>query len=339
MAHAVLHGCPWFCGEITIPTLQQLRLHLTQHGLRNVQTGVATSGSTVAKLEDLNNLQSPIAENDRYEGGYIFRPNAGLATDKLRRIAPWTGTGPPGYDPTTGLIWTGTPNWSTAPYATGVGEAYELHWHGFEPLNQLTAIINEALKYMFVMVEFTITPVINNQRTTLITQPWIIDANQIYQVGWLAQSETRDLMDPFRRIGRGEVIFDGTNFYLQHNGYAFNPSDTIYVRAKKRLYDHVAPSGGTAYGTQSGLNLEGDSIPPLARDGWVTSGALVQAWYEFPLLMAPGANEFRIQNLDAAQHQFNAWTEACFRPPRRSFVRLEFSVSHFGGPPAGLWTG
>src|SRR6185312_2835024 len=96
-----------------------------------------------------------------------------------------------------------------------VGEAYELHAM-IEPMT-LIELINDALKRCFITVEFTVPPADNATRENITAlQPWLTGRHWVREVGYLANSESRELVDPFWRKVRGREYLDGGNVYLWH---------------------------------------------------------------------------------------------------------------------------
>ncbi len=223
-----------------------------------------------------------------------------------------------GYDPLDGLIFPDR----TYVNKPAVAEAYELHWHGFDPTVDLTHFINEALLAAYAVTEVTVPTTPQFFRTSLASLAWLTNPKDVYQVGWLAPSETRDIWDPFEsRALRGEVIREGSgSLYVQHTGRAFSGLETLYLRVKQPLY----------YGTSTGAGLSADSDTCWAPVQWITAGALVQAWFEFPLIMEQGADQRRVTQQQAAQMMWNAMSARWFIEPPHTIEPIEFLGLNLG---------
>ena len=213
-------------------------------------------------------LGSSMTVNDLFTDYWVYLP-AASANDRVRVVSTYTPS-------------TGTLTVDRAYSASTVPNSKVVELHGLlqpfaDDLSTFTwtTAINEALKHIWLPVEFTITPTAQAVRHSLATQTWITSAQQILDVGWLMSGETRANVDPYRnRAVFGEVEVDGATLYLQHEPRTFATNETIYVRAAKRAYDHCKASGGS-YGDQSGLAAEADESPVPAEP--VALGALVEA--------------------------------------------------------------
>lgn len=282
---------------------------------------VATSGSTVSQLEDTAYpILSSISQDDTWVDKFLYRPNAVAAGDKHRVIKTYT--------PASGLLLPDK-TWTNAPYAGGVGEAYEIL--GMFDAPTLHGLINEGLKRCWLVVDITLTPIALQTRHALTTAaPWLRDKLDIYQAGYLATGEDRNKQDPFVRVIRGDVERDGNTFYLDHHPRSFNTSDTVYLRCLKRAYDHCKPTAGV-FGDQAGLTLETDESP--AATDWVAAAALVVAWRRFAKLLEPAANQRLIRDRAEAAAWFTDLTAEHFKTslPQRTLRR----IGHFG--PAFQW--
>lgn len=225
--------------------------------------GTANVASTTALLEDdIFGIKSSIDQATKLEGMWLFTPGAAAAADKVRLIPE------EGYDPDNGRI---SPDlaWSVAPD----GLAYEV-LNAFEPLTEFARLLNETLKRIPVVREFTFSPASPQiRRHSLAGATWILDPRWIYQVGFLTSSESRNEVDPFRRVVRGKVEKVGGVLYME--GPTFNATDVVYVKAQCRAYDFCKATGST-FGDRSGIRegTETDEAEPIEE--WVTAGIAVE---------------------------------------------------------------
>lgn len=237
---------------------------------------------------------------------------AAAAGDKLRTVSSYA----PATSTTVGTLTTDGRVYSSA----GVPNSKVTELHGLLPpfSDDLTQFswsdaINEALKRIYLVVEFTITPTANAIRHTLASQTWVTSDDQILDVGYLLTGEVRAATDPYRyRPIYGEIEQDGGTLYLLHDPLTFASNQTIYLRGAKRAYDHCKPTAG-AYGDQSGLSLETDEAPvPLEVICW---GACVEA-----------ARNLRNELTDAAKDHIQAhqaeWARLYTDARRKSIPRL-----------------
>lgn len=234
------------------PTLLDYRRRAAKELTSAFVASTATSASTISQLVDTTwPINSTLSQDDLYSDYYLLRPAAALATDKVRIVKTYTPSG--------GIMAPDTV-WTNAP---ANGEAYELHGV-LEPQTQLLDLINEALKRCGVVVEFTIQPSSTTaQRESLANYPWILQPGWVRKVGRLVAGEARSDRDPYLRAVRGDVTYDGGTLYLNHEGSVYNTTDTLYVTAIKRAYDHCgattavsAPGAGSAAAAAgSGLSV------------------------------------------------------------------------------------
>jgi hypothetical protein len=152
---------------------------------------------------------------------------------------------------------------------------YELHGV-VEPITTWQYLINQALKRCFVVVEFTLTPTADQTRHDLTTgQTWLTNHLWVRQAGYLTTGETRANVDPYRHRRISAYTEKVSNLvYLVHPNRSFTSSETLYIKAIKRGYDHCRASGSGAYGDQAGLSAEAHQAEPLAE--WVAYAALVE---------------------------------------------------------------
>lgn len=278
-----------------MPTLTQIRQEAAQL-IGPFLSSTATSGSTTSQLEDTAwPVFSSLSQASLFQDGWIYRPAAVAAADKSRIVSTYT--------PGSGLMLPDK-TWTNAPYS-GSGEAYE--WHGLiEPSVSWTAIINDALKVMMIPVEFTFTPTALYSRTSMtVPAPWLTEPDWVLQIGWLAAGElvaplSREVIEPHWTRLRAQT--DGASVYIEH-GSIWNGTETCYVRALKPAYYHVAPSGGILYGTQSGMALEGDSVPLTCRTEWCAWEAILKGWARYSAMLAAA------DKIKASQQEAKDWAD------------------------------
>ncbi len=297
-----------------MPTLLQYRQRASTM-LGSFVAATASGGTTsslIAATTDL--LASSVASSGIYEDWYLFRPNAGsngftARSDRVRRVAtydPSTATFTPDYD------WLSAP---TAPTIFAAGEPFELH--GFvEPSVDMASCINEGLKQCYVTVETTLTPTPLATRHSLAAATWIDEPWKVRAVGLLTQAEDRDKVNPYQRVIRGSVTDESGIFYLNHPGYTFNATDTLYVWTVARAYDRCAQSSAN-YGSQTGLLLDSDKAP--ATLDWVAQAALIEAYRRFSGILDRVSNQRMGGDRLEAASSFTLLTRQNFRLPLLTF--------------------
>lgn len=263
-------------------------------------------------------MKSTLAQDDLYVDHYLYRPNARVPTDAVRVVKT--------YNPAQGQL-TVDNFWS---FPVDPAEPYELH-AVIEP-TAVHGLINDALKRTFLTVEFTVTPQDNATRENITAvAPWLTGRHWIREVGYLTNSESRELVDPFWRKVRGREYLDGNSVYIWHPSMRLDTNNcTIYVRAIKPAYYHILPSGGSTWGSQSGLSAEGDQAVPL--EDWVAAATLVEAWRRYGHLIEPLANQRLIRDRQEAAQWFSELTARYFNPPP-----LEFRDIETWGPRQQAW--
>lgn len=234
----------------------------------------AGAGSTTNQILDGRwpiKTSQDAAQN--YLDHWLFRPNA-AAGDRTRQVAE--------YEPSTGTLFPDTP-WTTD---FAVGEPYELHGRlppadigdnlSLATPSDVHGCINAALRRCQLVVELEGTPTVLATRHALdqVGDDWLLNERDILQVGWIAASEDRNQIDPYRRHVRGRFIIDGDLAIIEHPGQTFREDDTLLIRALKPAYYHCA-GANTEFGDQSGLALEDDECPvPL---DYLVAAALIEA--------------------------------------------------------------
>ncbi len=237
-----------------MPTLTLYRRSGAKAAGRYVQGTVKSSGSTTTSFV-VDALKTLGTATDQYDDWWVYLP-AASATDKVRIVSSYTAA--------SGLV-----NIDRDLSGASVADSKVVELHGvLTPfcddltIYSWTDAVNDALKRLWLPVEFTITPTANAIRHTLASTTWITSENQVLDVGWLTTGETRAGSDPYKNRGIwGEVERDGGTLYLNTSPRTFSTSETIYVRAAKRAYDHCKPTAG-AFGDQAGLALETDEAVP-----------------------------------------------------------------------------
>jgi hypothetical protein len=197
-------------------------------------------------------------------------------------------------------------------------------------------IINQALKRIFVIVEFTVTPTDNQTRHSLASAAsWLVIPDWVYQVGVMSATQDRNQLDPYEtsRV-RGYPDELGGVVYLNHPNRSFSSTaDLLYVKAIRPAYTFCRASGGT-YGDQSGLTLETDECVPVTE--WVAAVAALEAWYRDPITMERNHDQLRAQGLARSAQRASAYQRAYYRTQRlrRTFTPLTRLVSVGGDPSA-----
>lgn len=238
--------------------------------------GTATSGSTGLNsvIVATSPFQSSRLSDDSYRDWALLRPDATASADRARVVSSVTMS-------------TGTYNvdnsYANAAYAAGAGEVVELHGV-IDPLTLMNDLLNQALKDIFLLVEFTITPA-NTTNTrhpmpstgTVPVTTWLLDPKWLVAVGYLSTGEVRAEIDPYARPIRYESYVDGATVYLNTYPRALQTTDTLYLLAQKRAYDHCRASGG-AFGDRQGLAEGTDTHEAVPFEEWVVAGVLREFW-------------------------------------------------------------
>jgi hypothetical protein len=282
----------------------------------------ATSGSDIDRLVcSQYPITSGIPQRTSLLDRPLFRPS-GRTFDRHRYVMD--------YDPPTGTITPDLP-WIYPPFSPVTGNTYEFlegYTYGdlefylyqdlegtgedgigerFEILGPFDVptthrLINDGLKNCWLVVEVACVPTERSVRHDLgVVAPWLQDATDILQVGYLASGEDRNECDPFERIVRGQVEQDGGTFHLNTWTRSFQDGDLLYLRCLKRAYDHCRPTDGF-FGEQAGLVAETDEGP--VEPDWLVSSALVLAWRRFGHMLEPLANNRLIRDQATAAAWF-----------------------------------
>lgn len=307
-------------------TLKQYRARAAKELGPFLRSTAGTGSTRTLLIDPASPVASTLEQSQLYQDHYLLRPTVtAISGDRVRMVKV--------YEPITGRLTPDNP-WAVAPTA---GEEYELHGT-IEPDTVLVELINQALLECFVVTEFSFTPIAQQNRHNVTgAQPWLINPHWVRAVGTLGPNESREQVDPYSRVLRGQAIVeDGSNVYLEHQGQYFNGNELIYVRCIKPAFYHCAASGGV-FGTQAGLTLDTD-IAPISED-WLAAATLVEAWRRYGQILDPQADQRLIRNRAEAA----SWKTDCqstyFSLPPLQFMPL----SHFGPyanrawGPVGSW--
>jgi hypothetical protein len=185
-----------------------------------------------------------------------------------------------------------------------------------------------------VIVELTLAPVAQQTRHSLASAAaWLTVPDWVYQVGKLTAGDDRNQVDPYEssRI-RGYPDELGGTVYLNHPGFTFSATDTLYVKAIRPAYTFCRAAAGV-YGDQSGLTLEADDCVPGAE--WVAAAAALEAWYRDPITMEQQHDQLRAQGLARAAMRTARYQKAYFRTQRlqrtfRPYTRLTSAAPQSG---------
>ncbi len=285
-----------------MPTLAEIRSRIgPELGLEVYHKGTCDASSTIAQVVELAPpVLSQYTGSDYFVGKWILLSDT-VRTDRVRLIRE--------YDPGAGALIVDSA-WLTPP--SGTFEIFNL----VNPLEGMITMINQALCRISLVAEWSQLPTSATAQRHLITCPWIVDEAQVYAVGILPTALSREDNEPIWRAG--EVEQDGEKLYLKLGVVSSNY--TIYVKARKRTYDHCKPAGG-AYGDQVGLALDTDSCP--GDLDWIAAAVMVELWAHLTSLMTE-AQAKGIVKLDQAQAAalFSDLTAKHWRPPRVSFRRV-----------------
>jgi hypothetical protein len=315
-----------------MPTLTVLRRTLAPL-LGTFERGTADAGalSTTTQLCCTTGLasgarfKSSVLSSSLYEGKWLYRPDAvdagpaPAADDRDRLIDT--------YAPTSGIA-TIDDAWSAAPD----DEVFEIT--SLFSGTDLNALVNAALKKVWVVREFTFTVSHANVRRHNLTTaaPWLGSWRWIYQIGHLQTGESRtgtatlQMTDPFTRpkTGTGEDL-DG-NVYIQGPELSWQTTDTVYVKAACPAYDFCRASWAGDYGDRSGLAAEAHEAAVDAE--WVAWRAILEAKDVLDALEQSGRATQEAQRSRAMAHaRAYALGKRYFQPPDRTFTPPRISIA------------
>ena len=286
--------------------------------LGGFQAGTVTAGTTTALVECTAwPFKSTLAQDERFEHWFVYLPSAASA-DRTRVVT--TG----GYDPNTGKM-TVDQLYSVAPTTGWTVEVSSL----VDP-ETVNRLVNDALKLCRTAWETTFT--VSSTRTvrhSLATSTWLTDADDVFQVGYLATGESRSEIDPFSRAKRGRATERNGVVYLE--GPSFNTTDTAYVLAGRPAYTLCRAAGGT-YGDLTGLDVDTDEAP--VETDWVAAGVKMLAWDELRELFWPGEARVAEQKVAQAAARFWALARDYWTEPARTFTPLtRWGVPNYSRTP------
>jgi hypothetical protein len=301
-----------------VSTLAEYRAFLCRELGEYIESTAAAGCTTLALLDAKWPVKSTLDQSDLYLDRYLLRPDAVVATDRVRVVKSYM---PQSGELDVDAIWTNAPS---------NGERYCLV-NTLDP-TEIDVAINDTLKRTLVVDELAATPTAGTQRHALTTlAPWLKIPTWVRQVGWLPNGADRNVYDPYTDYPvRGTVEVDGESIYIKHPGRYFNTADLIYVKVVKPAYYHTRPAAGT-WGAQSGLALDTDEALPDVK--WVAMGALSELWRRHSNLLDAGANGRLIKGQLDAESAFARLTDDNFTSlePRRTFQ----PAAYFHGPRRG----
>jgi len=316
--------------EDHIPSLRSFR-RCAAPLLGVFETGVCDVGAdaTTGQLACTSALgsgarfKSSVLPASYFRGKWLHRPDAvnrgpaPAADDRDRLIASYT--------PADGFL---TPDdaWAAAPD----GEVFEITslFSGAD----LNALVNEALKRLWVVVEVTLSsPISSNVRLHDLTTdcPFLTNPRWIYQVGHLESTEDRvgtttlAYTNPFDRpqTGRaysrlGRVVLEGPSWTTTQTPYVLlvAPADAL-----------CTPTGGD-FGDQTGLALEDDEAPVDER--WLAWRVILEAADRLDYFeKTASATQEALRSRQMAATRFQALTRANLVVPERTFTPPRINIS------------
>lgn len=279
-----------------MPSLIEYR-QATARELGVYQSGVVdTTGTTISLLSN----KWPIKTNlptDQYLDQYLLRCRA-TPQDRLRIVAE--------YYPAEGRLVPDLP-WTSAP---AVAEPYEIH--GLLPPDAVEQAINETLKRLPIVVEFSMHSASAQgvRHSVESAAPWLTNEHWVRQVGVLGSGQTDRTRFTPRPI-RGQPVKIGGKVYLEMGG--LNPSDTIYVVAVKPAYYECYDDGAA----RAGLVSDDDTAVPSVR--WVSLGAVAEIWRLYGHMLEQNTSQRLIKDLGMAAAMFTTETAKNFAMPEQTF--------------------
>jgi hypothetical protein len=308
-----------------MPTLLAYRQYLAKELGGFLASTSSGSSTTVALIDTTWPVTSTLSQDDYYTDYYLMRPDAALTTDRVRLVKSYT--------PSLGTL---TPDtaWTNPP---GEAEAYELHGV-INPVTELLDCINAALKRTLIRTEIVGTPIANVTRHSLASMaPWLSNPQWVRQVGWLGENDDRNQTNPYRNLVRGQAIEDDSasisGVAIEHPGYSWTGTESLYIRLLKSAYDHCRPAAG-AFGNQSGLVLDSDQAPVDVE--WLGAAALVEVWRRNSQVLETASRARQLPNLLDAAARMSYLTHINFSPWPLTLIPYE------GGGPrhsntSGWW--
>lgn len=284
-------------------TLDQIRAAVGAIADSGFRSGISTSGSTTT-LVDAVGLVRPLGDT-RYEGGYVLRTSK-TTSDRLRGVSTDTST-------------TGTLTVSPA-YSVTVGtEAYEV-WSDFDPVGQVEAAVNRAMRRMVFVEEIDLTGVSQQRQYSLASYPWLTRANQFVELLWRYGSTVGAYL--WLPVVGARITTDEDALVLDLGQQVFSSSDTLRLRALR------------TYASLGTLTLGADTVtvPADYLDwfAWETYWELLQT----PAALRTGTENQALQ--DREEHRVKMRLLAL-----RNKYRPKISQSLVGAPerPWGAYAG
>ncbi len=209
--------------------------------------------------------------------------------------------------------------------------------HALVPPEQWVTLINDALKNLVVLTEFTFTPsadVIRHDMTTSNT--WLTNPMWVRQLGFLGTNETRTKNNPYNnRWIRGWAESEALSVYLNTPNRTVSTGETWYARVFKPAYFHCRPSGGN-YGDQSGLSLETDECP--IEPEFVAWAAICMAFQQNILDWGTGDPDMARKREDALKACMKYAQKWELQVQESAALRLtRFSTAFGPSPYSGAW--
>lgn len=271
------------------------------------KSGTATAGSTQQYLEDTVKLRTSLALDDGYNEWFMLRPDAAAPGDVLRLVEKW--------DVVNGWLYPDFPEgvgWTNPPYVGSTGELYELHGPWFDPVDEQPFFLNAALKMIKVPAEIAFAATADVIRQNLATAlPWLDNADDIFEVGYLGNAENQNVTDPFsaRRLLRGSVTGASGAFYL-NTQRAFAAGEVLYVRCLAPAYAVCRAGSSGPFVKTDGLTADANEAIP--NEQWIVAGAMVEAWSSAGNVLEAAAAKNRVTNLQTAMAAFRRWEEIVY---------------------------
>lgn len=284
------------------------------------ETGTADAGASsttqlvsTTGLASGARLKSTAFAESLFDGKWLYLPGA-AADDRSRLIKPSGG-----YDPTTGALLPDQP-WSADPDLLA-DRTFEVTSLFSGP--DLNALLNAALKRIFVVRDLTLTVAHQNVRKHQLNAgaTWLKSHAWVYQLGHLAAGEswtgtaTVPATDPYCRRKTGKGYDRAGEVWIE--GPAWLPTDTVYALCACRAYDLCRPAAGT-FGAQSGLALETDEAP--VDETWLAWVAIVEAKNALDHLERVGeATAEALRSRQMAAARVSELTRRYWDEPERTF--------------------
>lgn len=298
-----------------MPTLTTYRRDVSRLA-GTYEQGVSTSAGEVSRMICTNHpFITTVTDDASWVDKWLYRPSSSSSSDRQRLIASMSTSS--GYF---------VPDKAWGQEA-GNAETFEVSGAPLSPLD-IIQCVNEGLERCWVVVEFTFTVASNLTRMhSLAATTWLTEPRNVFQVGVLPTGQTRTEYDPFTRGARRGVATK-INGIVYLEGPTFNTTDTVYVKALKRAYDHCKVSAGT-FGGQSGLALESDEAP--VQSEWLAQAALLKMYDRLDPTVGVSERADLDRMRAMAVQRFSRLTNAYLEVPERTFVPMVYMGSSLSG--------